>query len=358
MIHKIIKNAKLCARYVLESGLAIKKNWCALKRAFFRKNNVLVYVQTPLHRNVGDLAIAEATIDYLQKNFPDTKIIEFVYAEMRFVNRLMLRLSIRKGDVIIVHGGGNLGTWYPNEEYYRQSVIRMFPKNSILIMPQSVFFGNASEDALIQFRSVYAGHPDLQLCVRDGTSYTLAKKKIGCRCVLTPDIVLGFTSGLAKKEYARDQGILLCLRNDREKRIDADFEEKIFKYCTQELKEKVTVQDTHINIKVTRENRRKIVMDMLQLYHRANLVITDRFHGGVFSYITGTPCIVIESADHKVRGGYVWLKRAENILLLNDLDQIRQEIPKLLGKLSTPFLYESEFDGIKAFITKSLERQE
>ena len=357
MIREIKKKGKVFVRYCLESWLACKKNAYALKTAFFRRDDALVYVQAPLHRNVGDLAIAEATLDWLKENFPSKKVIEFVYAEMYLLNRIMLRLSVRKGDVIIIHGGGNLGIWYPREEHYRQSVIRMFPQNPIVIMPQSVYFGNASEKELKQFENTYAKHPALLLCTRDITSYNLAKQKIKCHCILTPDIVLNFEAGLSAEDCARDQGVLLCLRNDREKRVSVDFQDELIAYCTQEQKEKVIVQDTHIDKKITRKNRRDTVMEMLQYYRRANLVITDRFHGGIFAYITGTPCIVIEAADHKVRGGYDWLRRAGNIKLINDLKQIEREIPELIGKTNTPVLYFSEFDSIKEFIKEGLERQ-
>ena len=67
---------------------------------------------------------------------------------------------------------------------------------------------------------------------------------------------------------------------------------------------------------------------------------------------------MIEAADHKVRGGYDWLRRAGNIKLINDLNQIKQEIPALIGKTNTPVLYDSEFDRIKAFIEESWERQD
>lgn len=357
MIRAVKKQVKAFARYGLETWNAFKNNACALKAALFRKKKVIIYAQTPLHRNVGDLAIAEATLDWLKSCFPTEEVIEYTYAEMHLLYRLMLHLSVRKDDVLVLHGGGNLGVWYPKEEQYRQSIIRMFPRNPVVIMPQSVYLGDASEDTLKQFENAYAKHPSLLLCARDTKSYDLTMQKIKCQCTLTPDIVLSFAAGRIAEEGARERGILLCLRNDREKKVGADFQEQVITYCTQELKEKIVVQDTHINKKINRGNRRETVLDMLQHYRNASLVITDRFHGGIFAYITGTPCIVIEAADHKVKGGYDWLRRAGNIMLLNDLDQIKQAIPKLIGKTNTPVLYESEFDRVKVFLKEGLERQ-
>lgn len=353
----IKKRIKAFVKYGLESWNAFKTNGRTLGQAVCRRKRAIIYMQSPLHRNVGDLAIAEASVDWLQKNFPETSVFEFTYAEMHFLYRWMLRIAVRKADVIVLHGGGNLGTWYPKEEQYRQKIIRMFPKNPIVIMSQSVYFGDADGDTLKPFEAVYANHPALLLCARDTTSYDLVKQKIKCKCTLTPDLVLSFAEGRVPGEDRREDGILLCLRNDREKRVSADFQEQISNYCVQELKEKIVVQDTHINKKITRKNRRETVLDMLGVYRKANLVITDRFHGGIFAYITGTPCIVIESADHKVRGGYDWLKRAGNIRLLNDLNQIKMAIPELIGRYNTPVLYESEFQCVKDYIQDSLERQ-
>lgn len=38
------------------------------------------------------------------------------------------------------------------------------------------------------------------------------------------------------------------------------------------------------------------------------VVITDRYHGTIFSLIANTPVIIIKSTDHKVTTGADWFK--------------------------------------------------
>ncbi|MFI5429468.1 polysaccharide pyruvyl transferase family protein [Aeromicrobium sp. UC242_57] len=36
------------------------------------------------------------------------------------------------------------------------------------------------------------------------------------------------------------------------------------------------------------------------------VTVTDRYHGVIFSLISGTPVVVLESTDHKLRSGVQW----------------------------------------------------
>ncbi|WP_082026255.1 polysaccharide pyruvyl transferase family protein [Prevotella pectinovora] len=42
---------------------------------------------------------------------------------------------------------------------------------------------------------------------------------------------------------------------------------------------------------------------ILQQFAKYQVVITDRYHGTIFSQIVNTPVIVISSTDHKLRSG-------------------------------------------------------
>ena len=45
---------------------------------------------------------------------------------------------------------------------------------------------------------------------------------------------------------------------------------------------------------------------MIEKFSTYRVVITDRYHGTIFSAIASTPVIVINSADHKLSSGVKW----------------------------------------------------
>lgn len=52
------------------------------------------------------------------------------------------------------------------------------------------------------------------------------------------------------------------------------------------------------------------------------LVITNRLHGIIFSAITETSCIVVNSLSHKIAGCYEWLQGCSYIRFADDTDSV------------------------------------
>ena len=62
-----------------------------------------------------------------------------------------------------------------------------------------------------------------------------------------------------------------------------------------------------------------MLMKKWSVFAGAQLVVTDRLHGMIFSLIMGTPCIVLGNNHHKVKATYAtfkdckYLQYAENV---------------------------------------------
>lgn len=331
----------------------LKNNLSTCISAFFSFSNAIIYLQTPLHGNVGDLAIAEATLQWLHCNIPDVKIYEMVYGELTLLHKLMLALAIKKKNLIILHGGGNLGTWYPAEENYREYIIKKFKNNSIVVFPQSVFFDDKAEEKNYEIGKVYAEHKDLLVCVRDKISLEIAKKYLNCNIKLYPDIVLNYKFD-NKVDSNNSNSVLFCLRNDRERNLSDELRDDIVNLIKDEFGLDIKLYDTHIGHHVTLKTRKSTVDEMLLQYSNSSLVVTDRFHGGIFAYITGTPCIVLEPKDHKVKGGFEWLTRSGNIFMPSDIDEIKDMVCKLNNCKTVNVTYNEEFESLKDYIYSRL----
>ena len=123
-----------------------QKKWEADNSGFFDSSfnpgSGLFLLNTPTHKNLGDLAIAEAEIYLLNREFPDKKIFEVSAISYNIGSIAALKKIIPEGDVILFHGGGYIGSDWPHEEEAFRRVVLSFPKNRIILLPQSIFYSD------------------------------------------------------------------------------------------------------------------------------------------------------------------------------------------------------------------------
>lgn len=264
-------------------------------------------LNTPDYINLGDQAIAVAEDIYLKNVIGN--YYQFGTNVCHLEGLKKLKKYIKPNDIIFVQGGGNLGSlWRTCEENFR-NIIKTFKDNSIIVFPQSVFYGNSDEEKayLEESKKIYNGHHSLLICVRDLRSYDFIKKNYICNCMLVPDMVMTL-----KKDFRCERkGIGVILRNDKEKYISEDYEKVIAEVVANLGEELVSI--THHPVEDISE-RIKLVENVLKTYASCKIVITDRLHGMIFSAITNTPCIAFNNSYHKVSDVYnTWLKDCKHI---------------------------------------------
>jgi pyruvyl transferase EpsI len=74
------------------------------------------------------------------------------------------------------------------------------------------------------------------------------------------------------------------------------------------------------------ESREKVVGETLELFQNHDIVVTDRYHGLIFSVICRKPTIVIRTVDHKLTSALHWFKDVSFIRYASDLNQIKELI--------------------------------
>jgi pyruvyl transferase EpsO len=141
----------------------------------------LVYLDYPVHLNFGDLLIMRGT-ERFYADHGHRVLLRSAY--MNFLERARSRISSQ--TILVMHGGGNFGDLYPVHQNFREEIVRRFPDNRIVILPQSVHFSSAME----QERSarVFRQHRDLVLCVRDHNSLAHVRARFTHNSVLMPDM--------------------------------------------------------------------------------------------------------------------------------------------------------------------------
>lgn len=263
----------------------------------------VVLIGTPEHSNIGDAAITLGEQAFFQKYFGDYAYIELsTYDVDTWYTRFKSVIGIR--DIIFLQGGGNLGNRYPREEELRKRVISDFPENQVVILPQTIFYSDDAQghDALLASCSCYERHQQLTVFTRGEQSLQHAKNNFQTAiCAYAPDMALM----LQRNFNLPREGILLCLRgiNDTEANLSAEQISMIRKAAEKfdpnyEVTNNLNEGDSEKNI--YQEYRRHVVDEELKKFAGHQIVVTDRLHGIIFSIITKTPCIVLNSSGNKI----------------------------------------------------------
>ncbi|KRN00185.1 polysaccharide pyruvyl transferase family protein [Loigolactobacillus rennini] len=318
------------------------------------KKRVFLFL-TPTHKNLGDQAITIAELFYLKQVLPAYQVIEI--PDINYAKGIKLVSKVLTDqDIIMVHGGGNLGTLYPTAEKQRRLLMKNFSRNKIIIFPQSAFFGKDSEE-LSESKKIYSSNSNLTLMARESlTRDFLAKAFPKNKLLFTPDIVFFLNKKLKFKKTKRF-GILIILRQDKEKSVPETYINSLLKQLKSEYQ--ITISDTVINkdIVIDKQNREQYVKNKLNQFAAHQLVITDRLHGMLFSLLTKTPCIVFNNNNGKVKFTYLnWMSDLNYIKLMgtDNFDQVLQEIRKLLQVKPITKDFDQNFNELTDYL-KSLE---
>lgn len=259
--------------------------------------------------NLGDVAITYAQEQYLGKIFPGYEIVDFPISKT-LGNLKALKNICNADDIITIVGGGNMGDLYGDIELLRLMIVKVFPHNRIILFPQTIEYIDTSKNRFLYNLSkrIYNSHKNLLMCAREAVSYAKMKELYPhCNICLVPDIVMTLDkrSDTIKRE---DNIITLCVRNDKEKKKTA-LDEDLLKSQLIEQGYKLNVSDTHIGkSQMSMDERKTELRNIWDTFSKSKLVITDRLHGMIFAYITGTPALVLPNSNFKVEKCYEWIR--------------------------------------------------
>ena len=179
-----------------------------------------VLLDVPYYTNIGDTLIWEGTKHFL-KNIPHKCLYTASVETYKY-------RPLPTGTVILMQGGGNFGDLWRKHQDLRLEVIRAYPNNKIIILPQTVFYNDTAvfqEDA-----KIFNSHKNLYICARDTVSFEFLQKSLTCNLLLVPDMAFYITGKLLKKHSRKEEDRVLFL-----KRNDPEFSEYDFNsYITED----------------------------------------------------------------------------------------------------------------------------
>lgn len=314
------------------------------------KNKAYVFISAD-YGNLGDIAITYAQKLFLKEQLKNYEIVEVpskeTYAYIKIIKRI-----IKPNDIITLIGGGNMSNKYDGIEESRRMVIKEFESNRIISFPQTIEFddSNYGKVSLKRTKKIYK-HNNLILFAREKMSFETMKKIFKDKEIyLTPDIAMYLKGKIIKEDTTR-KGIGICFRKDCEKSIDDSLKNQILEMVENDEKEYF---DTYIGSdKFVYDTRYDDLMNFIKKIASKELVITDRLHGMIFCYITNTPCLVIDNANHKIKSTYnTWLRGCSYIKLVDN--KISMKDISELKNTNVDINLEEKFDILKKVINKWL----
>ncbi len=295
-----------------------------------RKQGQIFLISTPHHGNMGDQLIAIAENEWLKLYYSDYKINDCIQDTLEKDKNLSFLLSqITKNDIIFFHGGGNVNNWYQLNEKFRRRILTKCPENKIILFQQSINLDTVVNGVSIkdETEKIYNSHKNFTIFAREETSYQNALESFPKPKVLKyPDMATFLFGKISPSQRTCRNGVIFCIRKDVEKHY-TDAQIKTMEDAISRDFD-ITLSDTHVGHIVYAQNRLYEVQKLVDSIAEHKVMVTDRFHGAVFSILANTPCVVLRSADHKITDGVKWFEDVDGVFFAENIE----DVPDLVKK--------------------------
>lgn len=331
------------------------------KYFFARKRNYVFMV--PAHNNAGDIAQTVCISDWLKNNYPDYITINVVQCAPQDATILReICRTVKREDNVFIHSGFNITDIghtkaIPEAVYESHKIIlEELKEHRIVFFPQTVQY--ESIDKWKKMQQMYAAHKNLVFISRDATSMQYAKQLIPtAKHLCYPDIV---TSWIGTTQFQNEpEGILACMRFGAESLLSEAKRKKLVEQLSKIACVDCTDTNFELNSHVMRKNRRKIVWNMISQFSRYKVIVTDRYHGIIFSLIANRPVIVLPTLGHKVTSGIAWFPEcfSKYVYFVDEtenMDAIAQVVRKVyradINGRPDAYFKKSYYDNLKSKI--------
>lgn len=186
----------------------------------------------------------------------------------------------------------------------------------------------------------------LTIVAREAKSFDLFKKHFpNNNILLTPDIVLSLNARgnyyvAHASEYKR--GVKLFMHEPGEKVLDASVREN-FVTSLKMLQGHIDMNAEDYPSDVSIDGRKLALNKLWEIIAGNEVLVTDQLHGLIFAHITGTPCLVFDNHNSKIKMTVKdWLSNTPGVVFVDTreplvADDLVKLVDDLSGKTVAPF---------------------
>lgn len=285
---------------------------------FIEDKKDVVFVDYPIYHNVGDLLIMLGTLEFFKNNKINVRL-------HLSASNLHLNKSISNRTTIICQGGGNFGDLYHTHQNVRELLVKSYPNNRIILLPQTAYF-NSLEN---QYKSqrLFKKHDNVVMFARDKKTYEIFKQ-FSNKAYLMPDMAHELYGTLPKS--SKQVGTFYFLRNDIEKMpLPVKLQQEVQNHDCYDWSDLLTKTDSRtayavmkmirvnsklksnildeIIFKVWKAHAKALTSRMAKKFSSYERVITSRLHGHILSCLVDTPSAIIDNSYGKNTAYYeIW----------------------------------------------------
>jgi exopolysaccharide biosynthesis predicted pyruvyltransferase EpsI len=318
---------------------------------FSRRKNWLFMIA--MHNNAGDLAQTVCIDEWLYKNYPKSVVINVAWTSPEDNILTKICKKVKPTDNVFIHSGYNITdicdefagpTVFPSHKI----ILENCKKNKIVFFPQSVEYKSLKKWEPI--KRMYEEHADIVFISRDMISQEYAKRLLPkAKHLAYPDIV---TTWIGKYSFEKPRkDVLVCLRSGAESLLSEEEKENLQR-AIKNTGKKVGYTDTDVAASAFeyRGHRKKVVLDKISTFAEYKVIVTDRYHGTIFSLITGRPVIILKTVGHKVESAISWFPEEFNkyvhfVTDPHDTEKILKLVNQLISEDMEP-LKSNYFDQV------------
>ena len=324
--------------------------WEDYEKLYDERKPAFILFNSPDYGNLGDHAIAYAEKCFFNAAFPDIDFIEISPEQYIKENQSIIN-AILPEDILLISGGGYIGSLWTWLEDITLNIIKTFPNNKIIIMPQTVFFENTvyGEYEKQLFFNILEKHKNITLFLRDKKSVEMIQKSavISTQLVKSCDMAL-FLNLDKYNNIKQEDKALICMREDKERNVKINVEAALNKKfsCVSKLS---TVVDRDVYLDNRNEELDKIWTEIAS----SQLIVTDRLHAAIFSYLLGIPCIVFDNKNGKVFEFARTVEKHSSICKCKsaeELEQLIKEKKYVAKRRESDKFFSKEFEEMKRYL--------
>lgn len=303
----------------------------------------------PNNTNVGDSLIWLGEIEYLKYR---KARIQYV-CDIHNYDYAVLSQVADSDTILLLHGGGNFGTFWPKMQEFRERIIQDFPNNIIIQLPQSIHY--ADQNVQTASARIINQHKRFTIIARDANSQELARNAFDVKVLLSPDMAffIGSLSDYGAPTFDR----FILSRTDHEKKTSwtaatvikdtattVNLDDWLDNCLVERLIHRIEIHTDGIRKVIDPRNllllklwnllSRQRLRRGMSLLKQGRIVITDRLHAHILSLLMNKPHVIIDNADKKVSNLFkTWTNAYSSVTLVDALEHVEGAAKQLDSQL-------------------------
>lgn len=290
-----------------------------------------VYVDYPLHTNVGDLLINAGAEHFFAEHGLQ------IWRRYNYYDFPRQIKDIRKTDVILLHGGGNFGDLWFHFQSLRERILAQYPDNRVIFLPQTVHF-SSDERGQASVRRINR-HRNCHVFARDCRSLEKLQGWGINSVSLMPDTAHALTGFLGVEAAVQCPCALHLIRRDREaSSVPADLSSMPGDTCDWDygmfsLRRRMMHFLVVNSVKALGRygpavdchrawylHRDRLIHDAIRRFQNYDTIVTNRLHGVLLGLFLGRNVVAFDNNYGKLSSyRETWLQEAQQLTFESSL---------------------------------------